>query len=487
MLPSFNHFSGLLVVFEIIYLIGALLLSAKIIMDTKTASKALAYLMLIIFLPVVGVIIYFVFGVNYRRNRFFRFKIVRNEDVYQRVNKFLFAYHQSTLEVLPDDARSFQNTINFLFTSSHSTLTAGNHVEVLVNGEEKFPRVMGIVARAKHHIHIEYYIFENDKIGNCMADLLIKKAREGVEVRFLYDAFGSRKLGNKFLEKLQNAGVMVAPVNKIRFKILANRLNYRDHRKIIIVDGQHVFTGGINVSDRYINPNKGKYWRDTHVYIRGNGAFYFQYLFLANWIFAVEAHIKNMEIYFKLSDECYGNKFVQVASSGPDVKPAIMLSTASSIYQAKNRIYITTPYFIPVDTVLDAIKTQALAGLDVRLLVPRLGDSVMVNAAAYSYYGELLRNGVRIFFYEKGFVHAKTMLMDDCFSVIGTANMDVRSQELNFEVNTLIYDKEINRRLCDIYLADLAESTEIKLDKWKKRPKVNVFFEHLARIFSPII
>ncbi|MNU13586.1 putative cardiolipin synthase YwiE [compost metagenome] len=433
-----DQFPYILVGIEVLYFAGVFFLAAKIIIDTKTTSKTLAYLMLIVFLPFVGIIIYFVFGVNYRKNKFYTFKIEGNEEVFQKILKFVKETHYTTLNSRKDELDHFITTINFLYHSGYSPLTQENEVEVLVNGEEKFSKVFEVIRKAKHHIHLEYYIYENDDIGNKLADLLVLKAKDGVVVRFLYDDMGSGKIGKKLLNRLKEAGVEVSPVNKITFRVFANRVNYRDHRKIIIVDGKEVFTGGINVSDKYINPNSKQYWRDIHLYIKGNGAFYFQFLFLSN-------------------------------------------------LSAKEKVYIVTPYFIPVETVLNAIKQVALSGLDVRLMVPRSGDSVIVNAAAYSYYEELLENNVRIFFYKKGFIHAKTMVIDDNFSCVGTANMDVRSQELNFEVNTLIFDKEVNQKLQNVFLADIDDCDEIILNEWKKRPKHKVFFEHLARLLSPLI
>lgn len=482
-----SDYSNLIVVLEILYFTGIVLLAAKIIMDTKNVSKTLAYLLLIIFLPILGVFIYFLFGVNYRKNKFYRFKVERNEKLYKRLRNTISGFHQKIMYALPPELKQYQNTINFLFKSSNSPITDGNHVEVLTNGEEKFPKVINVLNQAKEHIHIEYYIFESDAIGHKITDLLIKKAKQGLTVRFLYDDFGSRKLSKNLKREMQSAGVQIAPVNEIKFKLLANRVNYRDHRKIIVVDGHHVFSGGINIADRYINPNPKQFWRDTHLYLRGNAAYYFQYLFLTNWIFANKQNLTNLQDYFKSSEEVFGDKYVQVAASGPDVKPSIMLSTTSTIYEAKQRIYISTPYFIPVESILNALKSQALSGIDVRLLVPKSGDSVLVNAAAFSYYEELLKNQVKIYFYEKGFVHAKTLLVDDCFSSIGSANMDVRSQDLNFEVNTHIYDKSINKKLTEQFLKDLSHSSQITYKDWLKRPKIKVFGEHIARLFSPLL
>lgn len=482
-----SQFPYILPAIEILYLAGIFYLAGRIIMDTKNTSKTLAYLMLIVFLPVVGIIIYFVFGVNYRKNKFYTFKIERNEEIYNRIQKYIKETHYETLKNRSDELDNFITTINFLYHAGRSPLTQNNQVEVLVNGEEKFTKVFEVIQGARHHIHLEYYIYDNDDIGNKLADLLIKKSLEGVIIRFLYDDMGSGKIGKKLLKRLKEAGVETSPVNKITFRVLANRVNYRDHRKIIIIDGTEVFTGGINVSDKYINPNPKQYWRDMHLYIKGNGAFYFQFLFLSNWIFATEKIPPISEEYFNYKNEETGTTILQVAASGPDTKPSIMLSTASAILAAKEKVYIVTPYFIPVETVLNAIKQSAIAGVDVRLMVPESGDSLIVNAAAYSYYEELLESNVRVFFYKKGFIHAKTMIIDDHCSSVGTANMDVRSQELNFEVNTLLFDKVVNQKIKEVFLNDLHDCDEIVLNEWRKRPKYKVFFEHLARLLSPLI
>ncbi|SHL94914.1 cardiolipin synthase [Chryseobacterium carnipullorum] len=482
----FDQFPYILLGLEGLYLIGIIFLAGKIIMDTRNTSKTLAYLMLIIFLPVLGIIIYFVFGVNYRKNKFYTFKIERNEQVYKAVSTYIRETHHKTLESHQQQMDQFLTTVNFLYNAGHSPLSQGNYAEILVNGEGKFEKVFEVLEKAVHHIHLEYYIYDNDSIGNRLADLLIKKAGQGVKVRFLYDDMGSGKIGKKLLQRLKDASIEVSPVNKITFRLLANRVNYRDHRKIIIVDGAEVFTGGINVSDKYINPNPKQYWRDVHLYMKGEAAFYFQFLFFSNWIFATEKIPEISQLYFTKSLE-EGSSLIQTAASGPDTQPSIMLSTTSAILSAKKRIYIVTPYFIPVETVFNAIKQAALSGVDVRLMVPKSGDSIVVNAAAYSYYEELLENKVRVFFYKKGFIHAKTMLIDDIFSSVGTANMDVRSQELNFEVNALVFDQKINGKLQDLFREDMNDCEEIHLDSWKKRPKYKVFFEHLARLLSPLI
>ncbi|RQP11166.1 MAG: cardiolipin synthase [Chryseobacterium sp.] len=474
-------------ILQILYVVGVLALAVKIIMDTRRTSKTLAYLLLVVFLPIVGVIVYFVFGVNYRKTRFFSFKIKYNQEVYDDIRQKIRAAHDKALADRPDIQEKFRSTVDFLARATQSPLINGNHVQLLQNGEEKFPKVFEVLSNAKHHIHLEYYIYEADDIGKQLAELLMQKAKEGVTVRFLYDDFGSSGMRKKLRKRLEEAGVHVSPVNKVRFKLFANRINYRDHRKIIVVDGQHAFTGGINVADKYINPNDSRYWRDVHLYIRGAGAFYFQYLFLTGWMFATKKMLKPENGFFFSGEPDAAGKTIQVAASGPDTTPAIMMTTVSAIYSAKKRILLATPYFIPTEPVMNAIKQQSLAGVEIFLLAPERGDSAVVNAAAFSYFEDLLSWNVRIWLYQKGMMHAKTMVVDDDFACVGTANLDIRSHELNFEVNTLIYDKEISEQLAESFMADLQESREIKLHEWQQRPKLKIVFENLARLLSPLM
>jgi cardiolipin synthase len=288
---------------------------------------------------------------------------------------------------------------------------------------------------------------------------------------------------------LKDAGVEVFPFQKILFYLLANRLNYRNHRKIIIIDGQTAFTGGINVSDKYINDKKTRlYWRDTHLRIDGPGVFYLQYLFFTDWNFCCPKKTKPSGEHFAAHKNFPEETLVQVVASGPDAtQPAVLFSILQAINLAKKEILITTPYFIPGDTILDALKIAALSGIVVKLLVPGISDSKIVNAASRSYYGELLAAGVEVYLYEKGFVHAKTMVTDGSLSIVGTANMDMRSFELNFEVNVILYDEKISKKLRSTFFDDLKDAKKIDAKKWNLRPAYKQLPEKLARLFSPVM
>ncbi len=482
-----HSYPWLLPTLQVLYYIAIGLMAVKIIMDTRTVTKTLAYLLLIVLLPVVGVFIYLIFGVNYRKNRFFSRKLERNQELLEDLKQFVFQTHHHVTSSHPRIAGKYRHTTDFLFRAIDSPLTDGNALEVLKNGEEKFERLFSIIREAMHHVHVEYYIWENDTIGNRLADLLIEKAEAGIKVKVIFDDFGSRNIRDSIAIRMRKAGVEIKPFNRVTYRLFANRMNYRDHRKLVIVDGEHVFVGGINVADRYINSEGGRHWRDTHLYIRGPGVFYFQYLFFGNWKY-ITGEIPGLDdAYFTNRRIEESGHLIQVAASGPDTKPNIMLSTISAIYAAQERIYITTPYFIPIEAISGALIQVATAGLDIRILVPRKGDSRLVNAAAYSYYGELLSAGIKVYFYERGFLHTKSMIIDSDFSMLGTANLDVRSQELNFEVNALIYDQDTNSTLEEHFRDDLKFATQIEIEDWEKRSRFKVFFEHMARLLSPLL
>ncbi|CAM4347659.1 cardiolipin synthase [Pedobacter westerhofensis] len=476
---------------EIIYTLAIIATCLRIIYDTRSTTKTLAYLMLTIFLPVVGIIIYFCIGTNYRKRKLYSKKIIKDEQMQLRVREQIYLESKKIWDTVPEEILKYQKLAQLLLNDGMSYLTGNNKVDILLNGEQKFPEVLRALKEAKHHIHIEYYIFEDDHIGNAIKDILIEKAKAGVSVRLIYDDFGSRSIRKNVIPELKEAGVEAYPFYRVLFIALANRLNYRNHRKIIVIDGCIGFTGGINVSDRYINNGYNTdqvFWRDTHVKITGTGAFYLQYLFICDWNFCADQPLTPQTSFFHELKENAGDAVVQISASGPDSdNPTILFSLIQAIGMAEEEILITTPYFIPGESLLDAMVVAALSGVKVVLLVPDKSDSTMVAAAARSYYGELLNAGVEIYQYEKGFIHAKTMVSDQQLSVIGTANMDNRSFELNFEVNAVIYDTDTAEEMTRIFHQDLKDSRKIDPVEWEKRPLYKQLPEKLARLLSPML
>lgn len=481
-----------LLIFEILYVAVLILVCLRIIFDGRNNTKSLAYILLVIFIPLLGMFFYFSFGINYRKRKIYSKKIVQNADMARRLRENIYSHSQQVLDKGGQSVQSNKELAYMLLKDSMSALTDNNDVKLLINGENKFPEVLQAIDEARDHIHIEYYIYEEDEIGREIERALTRKAAEGVTVRFIYDDFGSRSIRRKLVPRLIRGGVKAFPFNRVYFIALANRLNYRNHRKIIVIDGRIAFVGGINISDRYINDITGKktYWRDTHIRIEGPGIQYLQYLFLCDWNFCAEEKLQPTRAFFPdpSSLPVKGNKVVQIAASGPDSDmPTILFSLLQAINLATEEILITTPYFIPGESLLDALIVAALSGVSVKLLAPGYSDSKLVNAAAKSYYDDLLSAGVEIYLYTKGFVHAKTLVADGKIGIVGTANMDYRSFDLNFEVNAIVYDKTFAKELREVFYNDLKDAERIDPDVWRRRPILSQLLEKSARLFSPLL
>ncbi|MDR0363893.1 MAG: cardiolipin synthase [Bacteroidales bacterium] len=486
------NFNTIIYIAEIIYFILIILTIIKIIYDTRNSVKSLAYILVVVFIPVVGMFIYFSIGENYRKKKFYKAKNANSLLLYQELKPMIETYADEAIAKYPKLYDSNGQIIKMLVTESLSPLAAVGKMKLLLNGENKFPELLKAMENAQDHIHIEYFVYNDDEIGVTVKDVMIKKAREGVKVRFIFDDYGSHIVRRKMLRELREAGVEAYPFYEIKIYALANRMNYRNHRKIVVIDGKIGFIGGINIADRYVNNGKNKlFWRDTHLMLEGNAATSLQYIFFSDWNFCKKQEnlLTINEQYFPVDfSHDIDDESIQIAASGPDSRNAdIMLSFLGIIMGSKKRLYITTPYFIPNETIVDAIKYSALSGVDVRLLVPGISDSRVVNAASCSYYQELLESGVRIYRYQKGFVHAKTIVSDDKLSVIGTANMDIRSFDLMFEVNANIYSREMNEQLYQTFLDDLQESVEVLFEEWNHRSKLIKFGEYCARLISPLL
>lgn len=473
----------------IIYVFVLILVCLRIIFETRSSTKTMAYLLFSIFAPVFGMLFYLLFGVNYWRKKLYSKKTGHNEKMLGQLKKDIVQYNEVAVtreNILKDDNAELAT---MLIKDLHSPLTRHNTLKLLVNGEEKFPELLKCLKGAKHHIHMEYYIYEQDEIGSAVIELLIQKAKEGVQVRFIYDDFGSPGIKKKIEKRMREAGIEIFPFHKVIFYLLANRINYRNHRKIVVVDGETGFTGGINVSDKYINNKKNKlFWRDTHLRIDGPGVYYLQYLFLVDWNFCSSQKLKPDDVYFTKKLPQKDDSLVQIVGSGPDsAQPSVLFSILDAIYLAQKEILITTPYFIPGENIIDALRIAASSGLSVKLLVPGVCDSKFVNFASRSNYKSLLQSGVEIYVYQKGFVHSKTLVTDGKLSMIGTANMDYRSFELNFEVNAIVYEKKFSEKLRKVFFDDLKDAEKLNPEKWYKRPNRIVLLEKLAALFSPCL
>jgi cardiolipin synthase len=479
---------------EIIYFSIALVVAIRIIYDTDSISKTLAYLLLVFFLPVLGIIFYFSFGINYRKRKMYSKKLEVNDNynaiLMKRLKGIHMNFEQQENAVLEQN-RSFIKMLSRT-AMDETPLLVDNKADILQNGEEFFPRLIEDLKRAKHHIHIEYYIYENDVLGHEIADVLVQKVSEGVEVRFIYDDFGSRSIRKNIAKDLRKKGVEAYAFNKIIWLALANRMNYRNHRKIVVIDGKIGYTGGINIADKYDNRNKASnafFWRDTHIRIEGTGVYGLQYIFLADWNFCSKQSILFNEYYFPKIEMEKGIQLpLQVISSGPDSDvPAILYSVLKAINSAKNEILITTPYYIPDESLQLAIKMAVLSGKKVKMILPGITDSIIVKLASESYFQELLESGVEIYLYKKGFIHAKTFVTDSGVSSIGTCNLDHRSFDLNFEVNVILYDFEFAEKMKQMFEQDCKDSIKLELARWKKRSKWQRLKNNIIRLLSPLL
>lgn len=484
---------SLLHILEVIYLLILSIVCIRIIYDTRNNTKTLAYLLFAIFAPFIGMAFYFLFGINYRNRKMYSKKLINNVELATKLKGYIHQYSLETYKQSDDTVKNYGELAKMLLTECTSPLTADNEVKLLLNGENKFPELIRALKTAKQHIHIEYYIVEDDETGREIESVLIQKAGEGVQIRFIYDDYGSRSIRKTLVSRLKKAGIKAFPFFKIRFITLANRLNYRNHRKIVVIDGVTAFLGGINISNRYVNTAQHKnpiFWRDTHLRLDGPGVQYLQYLFLCDWNFCSDAPLEPDQLLFPSLNSIpkLGSKIVQIAASGPDSEiPVILYSIIQAINLASKEILISTPYFIPNESLLDALRIASLGGVKVKIILPLKSDSSIVDLAVQSYYKELLSAGIEIYRYQKGFMHSKTMVFDRQLAMVGTSNMDIRSFDLNFEVNAIVYDQELAVKLHDIFYQDLNDSVKIDVVEWERRSVIRKLTEKAFRLISPLL
>jgi len=464
-----------------ITIIFALIVAAVVfvvITENRNPLKSIAWVLVLVFLPVLGILFYFFLGQNYRKQ-----KIISKKSI-KKIKKHAWQrFGESEIVSIADNHKGL---VNLLYNNGEAIPYESNEVEVYIDGNEAFNCIFSEIEKAKHHIHIEFYIIENDEIGNRLKDLLIKKSSEGVMIRLVYDSLGSWKLKKTFLQELKNGGVEFGAFFRMPIPFLSTKINYRNHRKIVIIDGVVGFVGGLNIADRYVKGNELGAWRDTLIKINGNAVHGLQSTFLVDWHFVSQNYIISAEYYPQVA--AMGNKLVQTVTSAPDSDwETILQAFCKLISTAKKYVYIETPYFLPPESLLSSIKIAALSGVDVRLLTSKNADARFTGTAARSYLREMMDAGVKVYFYENGFIHSKTIVADDNIATVGSTNMDFRSFELQFEINSFIYDNEFAVRMRKIYENDLKNSRRLELSQWKKREKWQKFKESIARLFSPVL
>lgn len=472
-----------LALFEAIYVVAV---TVWIVMEKRRPSATLAWILAVAALPIVGVFIYWVIGPRRIERSRSRRELARRRILATMPDPRALADPSFGLAQRRLDDRH-RSLVALSLNNSQAPVARGNRVTVLRNGTETFPALREAIRGARHHVHLEYYIFTPDSVGQPFLDLLTQKAREGVAVRLLVDAVGSIDLRSSHVQELVRAGGRFAVFNPISFARLRPRVNFRNHRKIAIVDGTVGFCGGLNIADEYAarDPKYGA-WRDTHLRIEGPAARALQLVFLEDWHFTTGERLPEAGLLQKADSS--GGSLVQIVSSGPDREwPATAQLMLAGIAGAKNRVLVTTPYFVPDEAMMRALTTSALRGVDVALLLPRYSDSKVVQAAARSYYDDLLRAGVKIYEYLAGVLHAKVTVIDGTFAIVGTSNMDPRSFTLNFENDAVVFDDEIAATLESQFSLDLTLSREVTLDDRADLPFLQRLGEASARLLSPLL
>lgn len=442
----------------------------------------LAWIMVITMFPVGGMILFLAFGRNHRKQRTFMQKELFDHELLQKISG-------DQLRSLPAcDAleEADRSLITLMLNNSRSILTLHNRVKFLNNGEECFPVMFDSMRRAEKFIHIEFFGIESGKLFEELLSILAERVKAGVEVRVIYDSVGGRALRGRDVARMREAGVDVRCFMPVFFTRFSSLANYRNHRKIVVVDGLVGFTGGMNIADRYVDGVRGGIWRDLHIHIEGEAVAMLQTIFVADWAFVTDGQTLEDERYFPttdVSDICP----MQIATSGPDSPYAsIKHSYFAAIGKSRRYVYISTPYLLPDNAILTALRVAALSGVDVRLLIPVRGDNLVVAWASYAYVDTLLESGVKIYLYKKGFNHSKFIVIDDELCTVGSANLDYRSFEDDFEVQALIYDNETTCLLRDYFLKDLEDSQLVTLENWEHRSRVSKIMEPVAKLLAPL-
>ncbi|MDM5187106.1 cardiolipin synthase [Bacillus sp. DX4.1] len=466
-------------------------ISFVIFIENRSPQSTLAWFLVLALLPAIGVLLYLLFG----RSRWRRKKHLHRAEEKRNVFRELLAGKH--LDVSLPSSLNERSTYLTKVVQKFGGGPVANETAttLLTNGEETFTEIIQAIASAQHHIHIQYYIYRSDEIGTKIRDALIKKAKDGVIVRFLYDGLGSNTLRNRFLKPMKEAGIEVVEFDSILSPWLLETVNYRNHRKIVIVDGVIGFTGGLNVGDEYLGRSKKfPIWRDSHLKIEGKALYKLQAVFLEDWLYA-SSGLNNYSWdpfmnrnYFPGQGVHQAEGAVQIVASGPSSDDTSIRNALLTVMgSAKKSIWIATPYFIPDQETLTLLRLSATAGIDVRILYPGKSDSVISDQASQSYFTPLLKAGASIYHYKDGFMHAKIVLVDDKIATIGTANMDIRSFELNYELIAILYESTTVLDIKRDFEQDFEDSIEIKWDLFQKRSIRKRILESLMRLISPLL
>ena len=471
------------IILFVAYLINILFAFSLIFIERKEPTTTWSWLIILLVLPGIGFIIYLFLGQNLSRQKIFREKKVTDEKkVKELLEKFRREKENSNI------SKEFMDLINMNYNNSGALYTVGNKVDTFIDGEKKFTSLINDIRLAKKFIHIEYYIFRMDNLGEVIINELKKKVDEGVEVRLLVDGMGSKNLRGKDINYIRSLGIKFYLFFPGTLPYINTRINFRNHRKIVVIDGNIGYVGGFNVGDEYINRGEQfKYWRDTHIRIQGEAVNELNKRFILDWDYASEGELKSYDEYF-ISEEGNGDIGIQIISSGPDHKEEFIKNAYMKIINnAKKKVYIQTPYLVLDEPMKEALKISVLSGVDVRIMVPGKPDHFFMEWILSSNMGELMECGVKIYKYENGFIHSKTIIADGKVASIGTANLDIRSFQLNFEINAFIYDNNFTEEQEKIFINDMKNSKRVTMEEYNNRSRSIKIKEALIRLIAPIL
>ena len=462
------------------YTVIAIVAMITVLLEHRQPAKTIAWVLVLSFLPLVGIVLYFFFGRRTRKNRH-----IWEKSLNQLTKRSMIEFAEQKQLELPEEHKEL---IQLFVNQNFALPFKNNETDVYVSGYEFFPALLAEISKATHHIHIVSYIIDDDPLGRLLRDALIDKAHKGIEVRLLFDDVGSWKTPNRFFEQMREEGIEVHPFMPVRFPAFTGKVNYRNHRKIIVIDGKVGFIGGMNLAQRYVKGHKGIMWRDTHVKISGAAVYGLQRAFLVDWFHADRTLITDRK-YYPNTTITPNNNLIQIVTSSPtNVWEELEQGYIKILLSAKRYVYMETPYFLPTEPIFFAMRTAALSGVDVRLMVSLKTDSKLVQMASRSYLTQTIQAGVKVLCYEEGFNHTKLLVADDNVATIGSANIDFRSFENNFEANAFFYDKSMAQRIKDIFLTD--ETKCVPLEKIKEinhKSFIYRLWESVVRLLSPLL
>ena len=473
---------------EHLIFINVVLSVVIVFFERRDPRTVWTWLLVLYFIPILGVFLYFMIGHDFHKQHMFRTKEIEDA-MYSAISKQEETIIRDGFAPSDPRMRKFSDMVLMNLEAADSVYSSDNEVEIFTDGREKFQALYREMQKAKEYIHIQYYIIRSDELWEPFEALLEQKVREGVEVRLLYDSMGCRKMKRSDWKRIRSKGIQVGEFFPAVLGRLQLRMNYRNHRKIVIIDGKTAFVGGFNIGREYLGlDERFGYWRDTHLRICGSAVLSLHIRFILDWNYTTKQNLFIQDRYFHAQKEKPGDEAVQIISSGPDSKwQNIRNVYLKMISKARKNIYIQTPYFIPDEAVLDAIRIAAMSGVDVRVMIPCKPDHPFVYWATYSYIGDLLDAGAKCYTYDNGFLHAKGMVVDGLVSCYGTANMDIRSFRLNFEVNAVIYSSRTARKMEQIFMEDLKKSTRVTRYLYGRRSYLVRFKEQFSRLLSPLL